>query len=104
MAKLVYGFGCSHGPLLSTPPERWDLRADDDRKNPEHPFRGGVYTFPELVELRKGEKDFEKEMGIETRRVRHERNQRAMEIKIPENDFTNFLFQKRIYFIQTFRH
>ena len=57
MAKLVYGFGCSHGPLLSTPPERWDLRAADDRKNPEHPFRGKVYTFPELVEARRGEKD-----------------------------------------------
>jgi hypothetical protein len=79
MAKLVYGFGCSHGPLLSTPPERWDLRAADDRKNPEHPFRGKVYTFPELVEARRGEKDFEKEMSLEMRQLRHERNQRAMD-------------------------
>ena len=51
MAKIVCGFGSSHGPLLSTPPERWDLRAADDRKNPKHPFRGGVYTFPELGEI-----------------------------------------------------
>src|SRR5437763_8506283 len=79
MAKIVYGFGSSHGPLLSTPPERWDLRAADDRKNPEHPFRGGMYTFPELVELRRGERDFEKEMALETRQVRHERNQRALD-------------------------
>src|SRR5579872_2528408 len=79
MAKIVYGFGSSHGPLLSTPPERWDLRAADDRKNPNHPFRGGIYTFPELVEVRRGERDFHKEMDIETRRVRHERNQRAMD-------------------------
>ena len=79
MAKIVYGFGSSHGPLLSTPPERWDLRAEDDRKNPEHPFRGGFYTFPELVEIRNGEKDFCKEMEIDVRRGRHERNQRAMD-------------------------
>lgn len=79
MAKIVYGFGTSHGPLLATPPERWDLRAEDDRKNPKHPFRGGVYTFPELVAVRDGERDFVKEMGIEARRNRHERNQRALD-------------------------
>ena len=79
MAKIVLGFGSSHGPLLSTPPERWDLRAADDRKNPSHPFRGRVYTFPELVELRRNEKDFHKEMSIEVRRSRHERNQRALD-------------------------
>ncbi len=79
MARIVYGFGSSHGPLLSTPPERWDLRAEDDRKNPAHPFRGGVYTFPELVEIRTGEKDFHKEMSIEVRRGRHERNQGALD-------------------------
>lgn len=79
MAKIVYGFGSSHGPLLSTPPEQWDLRAADDRKNPQHPFRGGVYSFPQLEEIRRGEKDFHKEMSIETRRSRHERNQRALD-------------------------
>ncbi len=79
MARIVYGFGSSHGPLLSTPPERWDLRAQDDRENPAHPFRGSVYTFPELVEVRMGEKDFHKEVEIEVRRGRHERNQRALD-------------------------
>jgi hypothetical protein len=79
MAKIVYGFGSSHGPLLSTPPERWDMRAADDRKNPQHPFRGGTYTFPELVERRAGERDFIKEMSLETRRERHERNQRGLD-------------------------
>ena len=79
MAKIVYGFGTSHGPLLATPPEKWDLRAGDDRKNPKHPFRGGVYTFPDLVEVRKGEKDFLKEMTLESKRNRHERNQRALD-------------------------
>jgi 3-O-methylgallate 3,4-dioxygenase len=79
MAKIVYGFGSSHGPLLATPPERWDLRAADDRKNPAHPFRGRIYSFPELVEARRGEKDFEKESSLEVRRDRYERNNRAMD-------------------------
>jgi hypothetical protein len=79
MAKIVFGFGSSHGPLLATPPERWDLRAADDRKNPEHPFRGRVYNFQQLVEARRGEKDFEKESSLEVRQERFERNRRAME-------------------------
>src|ERR1700730_10985874 len=79
MAKIVFGFGSSHGPLLATPPERWDLRAADDRKNPEHPFRGRTYTFPELVEARRREKDFEKESSLEVRQKCFERNHRAMD-------------------------
>ena len=79
MAKIVFGFGSSHGPLLATPPERWDLRAADDRKNPEHPFRGRIYNFPDLVEARKGEKDFEKESSLEVRTERYQRNNRAMD-------------------------
>ena len=80
MARIVYGFGSSHGPLLSTPPEQWDLRAADDRKNPNHPFRGSIYTFPELLDVRMGEKDFNKEAAVETRRDRHERNQHALDV------------------------
>ena len=79
MAKIIYGFGSSHGPLLSTPPERWDLRAADDRKNSAHPFRGRVYSFPELVEVRRSEKDFSQECELGVRQSRHERNQRAMD-------------------------
>lgn len=52
MAKLVYGFGSSHGPLLSTPADKWDLRADADRANPELAFRDGTYTYDELLETR----------------------------------------------------
>ncbi len=55
MAKITFGFGTSHSPLLNTPAESWDLRAGDDMKNPAHPFRGREYSFDELVELRKGE-------------------------------------------------
>ncbi len=77
MANIVFGFGSSHGPLLSTPPERWDLRAADDRKSPEHPFRGHIYNFPDLVEARRAEKDFFHESSLEVRQERYARNNSA---------------------------
>jgi hypothetical protein len=80
MARIVCGFGTSHGPLLFTPPERWDLRAEDDRKNPHHPFRGREYTFPELVAVRDGERDFHKEMSLEMRCERDKRNHAALDV------------------------
>lgn len=55
MAEIVFGVGTSHSPLLAMKPEEWPLRRDDDMKNPAHPFRGKVYNFDELVELRKDE-------------------------------------------------
>ncbi len=79
MANIVYGFGSSHGPLLSTPPDKWDLRAADDRLNMRHPFRGKVYDFPGLVAARQGEKDFAHEMSLATRTERHARNDRALD-------------------------
>jgi len=79
MANIVFGFGSSHGPLLSTQPDKWDLRAAADRENPALEFRGGTYTFPELVAARQGEKDFHKEIELEVRTERHHRNQRAMD-------------------------
>lgn len=79
MANIVYGFGSSHGPLLSTPPDKWDLRAADDRLNTRHPFRGKVYDFPGLVAARQDEKDFAHEMSLTTRTERHARNDRALD-------------------------
>lgn len=52
MAKIVLGIGTSHGPMLSTPPEQWHLRAEDDQRMKAHPFRDGTYSFDELVQLR----------------------------------------------------
>lgn len=54
MAKIVLGIGTSHGPLLSTPPDKWHLRAADDRKH-IHPYRGGDYSFDQLAAMRVGE-------------------------------------------------
>ncbi len=78
MAKIVLGVGCSHSPLLATKPEQWDLRADDDRKNPAHPFRGGVYTFEQLVALRKTE-NLATEVTPERRRDRDALNQKNLD-------------------------
>ena len=55
MAKIVLGLGTSHGPMLSTPWEKWDGRVAADKQNAAHPFKGGTYSFDELVKLRRGE-------------------------------------------------
>jgi len=55
MAEIVLALGTSHGPMLSTPPEDWALRAQADRAQPSHPFRGKHYSFDELVALRADE-------------------------------------------------
>ena len=77
MAEIVFGVGCSHSPLLATQPEDWDLRANDDRRNPSHPFRGKTYTFSELEALRKDE-NLSSQIRIEVRRERDARNQRQL--------------------------
>jgi len=55
MPEIVLGMWTSHGPTLSTPPENWTVRVTADRRN-RHPFRGGIYSFDELVEMRADEK------------------------------------------------
>ena len=52
MADIVLGIGSSHGPLLSTPPEQWDLRAKADRANKNHWFRGKTYDYERLLNER----------------------------------------------------
>lgn len=78
MAEIVMGFGTSHGPLLATPPEEWDLRANVDRKNPELVFRDGTYDFPTLAKLREND-GFEKLNSTEERSGRWERCQKQLD-------------------------
>ena len=52
MADIVLGIGSSHGPLLSTPPDQWDLRARADRANKNHWFRGKTYDYAALLQAR----------------------------------------------------
>lgn len=72
MAEIVLAIGTSHGPMLSTPPEKWDLRVRADRADPAHPFRGRTYTFDELVALRASE-SLAAQNTLDERGVRAER-------------------------------
>jgi len=74
MAQIFFGFGSSHGPLLSSSPEHWDFRTAADRVNPAHPYRGKTYTFDELLQLRQDE-NLAALNRIEVRRERHARCQ-----------------------------
>ncbi|MBI2150523.1 MAG: protocatechuate 3,4-dioxygenase [Acidobacteria bacterium] len=56
MARITFGLGTSHGPMLSIPPEVWPERVKFDRANPKHFYKGKTYTFDELVALRKPER------------------------------------------------
>jgi len=52
MAQIVLGMALSHGPMLSTPPAMWDLRAGADRANPRHWYRGRPYAYAALAAAR----------------------------------------------------
>lgn len=77
VARIVLGIGTSHGPLLSTPPEQWTLRADNDRANKDLWYRGTPYDFPALMEAR-GE-SFEAQASLESRTRAFEECQRAID-------------------------
>src|SRR5262245_35951738 len=77
MAEIVLGIGTSHGPLLSTPPEQWELRAKADRVNKKHYFRGKTYDYESLLSERAP--GFSKEIHLEIRRDRHARCQQALD-------------------------
>ena len=77
MARIVLGLGASHGPMLSTPPAQWDLRAGADRANPRHAWRGEAVDF-ETLKVRRGE-DFSERCTAPERQRRYDRCQRALD-------------------------
>jgi hypothetical protein len=77
MANIVLGVGSSHGPMLSTPPDMWHLRAEADRKNPRHFYRGEAYDFEKLRALR--QPGFAAAVTIEERKKRYDACQRALD-------------------------
>jgi hypothetical protein len=77
MAELVLGIATSHSPLLSTPPEHWDLRAKADRANRQHHFRGRVYDFETLVWERAP--GFANQTTLDVRSERYVRCQNALQ-------------------------
>ena len=78
MAEIVLGIGSSHGPLLSTPPEQWDLRAKADRENKSHWYRGKTYDYESLLKTRAP--GFSDEVSVEIRRERFAQCRRALEV------------------------
>jgi 3-O-methylgallate 3,4-dioxygenase len=62
--------------MLSTPPEKWDLRVPDDVRGRHH-FRSKLWTFDELVELRRGE-NLGAQISLDVWRARHEACRRAI--------------------------
>lgn len=77
MAEIVLGIGTSHGPLLSTPPEMWSLRADSDRANPELHYQGRAYDFAGLIEARG--RSFDSESALASREAAYTQCQDAID-------------------------
>ncbi len=77
MAEIVLGIGSSHGPLLSTPPEQWDLRAQADRENKKHWYRGKTWDYESL--LRERAPGFAAEIALDSRRARFHQCRQAIE-------------------------
>ncbi len=77
MAEIVLGIGASHGPLLSTPPEQWDLRAKADRENKSHWYRGKTYDYEALLKERAP--GFAQEVTVDARRERFIQCRHALE-------------------------
>jgi hypothetical protein len=77
MAKIVLGIATSHGPMLSTAPEQWNLRANDDRMMQALWYRGERYKFDELVRLRAPE-HMERQITLDMWRKRHAACQSAL--------------------------
>ena len=77
MAKIVLGMGSSHGPMLSTPPDMWHLRAGADKKNPKHFYRGQAYDFEKLLAAR--QPGFAAAITPEECKRRYDQCQRALD-------------------------
>lgn len=77
MAKIAFGIGSSHGPMLSTPPDMWHLRAGADRNSSRHFFRGKVYDFAGLVADR--QPGFAEQITLAERQKRYDACQRSLD-------------------------
>ena len=76
MAQIVLGMALSHGPMLSTPPAMWDLRAQADRANRSHWYRGRPYDYSALAAERGG--GYAPAITLDERECRHAACQRAL--------------------------
>jgi OH-DDVA oxygenase/3-O-methylgallate 3,4-dioxygenase len=76
MAEIVLGIWTTHGPQLSTTPEQWMLRVPADLKR-RHWFKGALYSFDELVQMRRNENLAERS-ALEARTRHYETCQAAI--------------------------
>ncbi|MGR9579853.1 DODA-type extradiol aromatic ring-opening family dioxygenase [Pandoraea sputorum] len=80
MARIVFAMGCSHGPMLATPPQMWHLRAGADRKSQQHWFRGEAMAFDALLAARADESSrFAEAIAPEAMQERFDACQRALD-------------------------
>jgi hypothetical protein len=77
MAKIVLAMATTHGPQLHTSVEQWQLRVKADKAR-KHPFRNGVYSFDELVEMRRDE-GLDAKSSMDAQKGYHARCHAAME-------------------------
>src|SRR5262249_3829849 len=55
MAKIAVGMAAAHSPQLSTPAELCRLHAEREQHNRQLHWRGNVYDYGRLLEVREGE-------------------------------------------------
>ncbi|RZS86610.1 protocatechuate 3,4-dioxygenase [Pigmentiphaga kullae] len=77
MAEIVLGIASSHGPMLSTPPEKWGQRVEADKAELHHAYRGSTYSFDGLSRLRRSE-GLEEQIRPEVWQSRHSACQAAI--------------------------
>jgi Catalytic LigB subunit of aromatic ring-opening dioxygenase len=78
MAEIVLGLGTSHGPMLHTPPEHWNQRVTADKRNMALCYKGRLYDFEQLVELRKP--GFAPFLELDHQRQVFQRSQAAIDV------------------------
>jgi 3-O-methylgallate 3,4-dioxygenase len=76
MAKITFGIGTSHGPMLSISPEYWQGRVSFDQQA-RHFYQGKTYSFDEMVALRR-DACLAEQITPEVMLERHHRNQNAI--------------------------
>ena len=77
MAQIVLGIGSTHGSPSTSNPAGWRQGGEFDRRRPDLWFRGRAYTYPELVEQRRGE-HLERELDEGRQQARSDACQRAI--------------------------
>jgi 3-O-methylgallate 3,4-dioxygenase len=71
MAKVVLGFGSSHGPTIATEPSAWDRMAERDKKDPRYDYatllsKADPRLVNEIIPEKKAQRHAANQQGIAT--------------------------------------